>query len=105
MPPTVPGRPDFQEFLRNAQALEERMRNAQTELARSVVTGRSSDGTVTVLASGLGRLRAVQVDPRIYEERDVQRLQEAIAEAVRSAAGNAAQLAEEKMGPVEISLH
>ncbi|WP_213453732.1 YbaB/EbfC family nucleoid-associated protein [Rhizomonospora bruguierae] len=105
MQPAAPVPPDVQEFLRNAQAFEERMRGAQAELERCLVTGRSGDGTVSVLASGLGKLTAVQVDPRVFQERDVQRLQTAIAEAVRAAGASAARMAERQMGPVEINLY
>ncbi|WP_406077946.1 YbaB/EbfC family nucleoid-associated protein [Micromonospora sp. NBC_00858] len=105
MQSAVPAQPDFQEFLQNAQAFQDRMRNAQTELERAIVTGRSDDGTVTVLVSGLGKLQAVQVDPQVFDERDVQRLQNAIAEAVRSAGATASRLAAQKMGPVEINLY
>ncbi|MET7747682.1 YbaB/EbfC family nucleoid-associated protein [Micromonospora sp. NPDC005367] len=96
--------PEFQEFLDNARAFEQQMRDAHTELERTVVTGRSGDGLVTLLASGLGQLKSVLIDPRVFEQHDVDRLQEAIAEAIRAAAGAASRLAEQKMGPVEINL-
>jgi DNA-binding YbaB/EbfC family protein len=91
--------------MENAQRLEDRMRKGQAELEKAVVTGRSQDGTVTVMASGLGKLHAVRVDPRVYEQRDIASLQNAIVEAMRAAGQNASTLATEKMGPVEISLH
>jgi nucleoid-associated protein EbfC len=91
--------------MENAQRLEDRMRKGQSELEKTVVTGRSQDGTVVVMASGLGKLHGVRVDPKVYEQRDVASLQKAIVEAMRKAAENAAVLAAEKMGPVEISLH
>ncbi|GID28802.1 hypothetical protein C8E87_8565 [Paractinoplanes brasiliensis] len=97
--------PGMEEFFERAQAFEQQMRDAQGDLERSVVTGRSADGTVTVLATGLGKLQAVRVDPAVYEQRDAEALQEAIAQAVRAAAANAGRLAEQKMGPVEITLH
>ncbi|MET0426119.1 MAG: YbaB/EbfC family nucleoid-associated protein [Actinoplanes sp.] len=104
-PDAKPVPPSFQEFIENAQRLEDQMRNAQDELERAIVTGRSADGTVVVMATGLGKLHAVRVDPRVYEQHDVAQLQNAIAEAIRTAGANAAQLATEKMGPVEINLH
>ena len=91
--------------MENAQRLEDRMRRGQAELEKTVVTGRSQDGTVVAVSTGLGRLQAVRVDPRIYEQRDVASLQRAIMEAMRAAGENAATLAAEKMGPVEINLH
>ncbi|AGZ38803.1 hypothetical protein AFR_02570 [Actinoplanes friuliensis DSM 7358] len=97
--------PDFQGFLDNARAFEQQMIDAQSDLERAVVTGRSGDGTVTVLTSGLGQLKAVQVDPRVFDLRDARQLQDAIAEAVRAAAAAAGRLAQQKMGPVEINLY
>lgn len=97
--------PDLPESPRGVPAVEARLREAQAELASILVTGRSADGTVAVLASGLGRLNAVQVDPRVYAERDVQRLQQAIVEAVRAAGVTASRIATQRMGPVEINLH
>ncbi|SDT56194.1 YbaB/EbfC family nucleoid-associated protein [Actinoplanes derwentensis] len=91
--------------MENAQRLEDRMRRGQAELEKAVVTGRSQDGTVAVMATGLGKLHAVRVDPAIYEQHDVASLQNAIMEAMRAAGENASKLATEKMGPVEITLH
>ncbi|GAA2713757.1 MULTISPECIES: YbaB/EbfC family nucleoid-associated protein [Actinoplanes] len=97
--------PDMQEFFDNARALEQRMRDAEISLRQAVVTGRSTDGTVAVLASGLGKLTSVQVDPAVFDHRDPDRLATAITEAVRAAAATASRLAEQRMGPVEINLH
>ncbi|AGL14108.1 YbaB/EbfC family nucleoid-associated protein [Actinoplanes sp. N902-109] len=96
---------EMQEFLDHAKAFEQQMRDAQGDLEKAVVTGRSADGSVTVLATGLGKLQAVRVDPGVFDRRDVQALQTAIAEAVQTAADNAGKLATQKMGPVEITLH
>jgi DNA-binding YbaB/EbfC family protein len=98
-------KPDISEFLAGAADFEQRMRTAQSDLAKAVVTGRSGDGTVVVMASGMGKLQAVRVDPKVYDARDVVALQTAIAEAVQAAADNAGKLAQQKMGPIEIALH
>ncbi|MCM4078042.1 YbaB/EbfC family nucleoid-associated protein [Paractinoplanes hotanensis] len=97
--------PGLEEFFERAQAFEQQLRDAQGDLTRSLVTGRSADGTVTVLATGMGKLHTVRVDPAIFDRGDVEALQEAIAQAVRAAAESAGRLAEQKMGPVEITLH
>ncbi|MCO1613345.1 YbaB/EbfC family nucleoid-associated protein [Micromonospora sp. CPM1] len=104
-PESTPIPPSFQEFMENAQRLEDQMRNAQSELERAIVTGRSQDATVVVMASGLGKVQAVRVDPRVYDQRDAVSLQTAVMEAIQAAAANAGKLATEKMGPVEINLH
>ncbi len=97
--------PDLEQFFAQAQAFEQQMRTAQVDLGRAIVTGRSADGSVTVLATGLGKLQRVQVDPVVFDQRDVQQLQTSIVEAMQAAADNAGQLAQQKMGPVEITLH
>lgn len=97
--------PTLPELVEAGRAFEQRMRSAQAHLARAVVTGRSTDGTVTVLASGLGQLKAVRVSPTVYDDRAPEALQDAIAEAIRAAAANASALAREQMGAVEINLY
>ncbi|BCJ35644.1 hypothetical protein Athai_31470 [Actinocatenispora thailandica] len=92
-------------MLAAGRALEQRMRSAEAYLTAAEVRGRSDDGTVTVRASGLGRLRSVQVDPGVFATADTAALENAIAQAIRSAAANAAALARERMGPVEINLY
>jgi DNA-binding protein YbaB len=57
------------------------------------------------MATGLGKVQAVRVDPRVYDQRDPGALQNAVLEAIRAAGSTAEKLATEKMGPVEINLH
>jgi len=97
--------PTYEELVAATQDYENRVRSAQQSLDMALVTGRSADGTVTVLANGLGKLKAVQVNPSIYDDRDVTALQNAIAQAIGAAGVNASRLAQEKMGPVEINLY
>ncbi|GAA2491355.1 YbaB/EbfC family nucleoid-associated protein [Winogradskya humida] len=96
---------EIQEFLDRAKVFEQEMADAQTDLGKAIVTGRSADGSVTVLASGMGKLQGVRVDPAVFDRRDVAALQTAIAQAVQAAADNAGKLAQQKMGPIEITLH
>lgn len=97
--------PEIHQFLDHARAFEQQMRDAQTDLEKAVVTGRSHDRTVTVLAGGLGKVLAVRVDPSVFDHRDAPALQNAITEAIRAAADKASKLAEQKMGPIEVTLH
>lgn len=97
--------PTREELVEAGRAFERRLRQAQAGLGHALVAGRSADGTVVVLASGLGQLKAVQVDPAVFDTRDVAALQSAIAQSIRAAAANAATLAQEKLGMVEINLY
>lgn len=97
--------PSLEEMMEAGRAYEQQLRAAEASLERALVTGRSQDGTVVVLANGLGKLRAVQVSPSIFEDRDLTAVQNAIAQSIQAAAQNAAALAREKLGPIEINLH
>lgn len=97
--------PSLAQMIEAGRALEQRIRDAEFHLAGAIVTGRSDDGTVAVLASGLGQLKSVQVSPTVFDDRDVIALQEAIRQALRSASANASALARERMGEVEINLY
>lgn len=96
--------PDLDAIAEQARQLEQRMRVAQGELEKAIVTGNSADGLVTVVASGLGTTRAVRVDPAVFDVRDAAALETAILQAVRAAADNAGRLATSKMGAIEINL-
>ncbi|WDZ83733.1 YbaB/EbfC family nucleoid-associated protein [Micromonospora cathayae] len=98
-------RPTREEMVEAGRAFAQQLHRAQASLDRALVTGRSADGTVVVLATGLGQLRAVQVNPVVFDRRDVAALQDAIAQSIRAAAANAAALAGQKMGPAEINLY
>ncbi|MFV2009115.1 MULTISPECIES: YbaB/EbfC family nucleoid-associated protein [unclassified Micromonospora] len=98
-------RPTLEDMVAAGRAFEQRMRAAQAELGQALVTGRSVDGTVVVLASGLGQVKAVRVSPAVFDRRDLTGLQDAIVQSIRAAGANAAALAGEKMGAIEINVH
>ncbi|BCJ52696.1 hypothetical protein Asp14428_41710 [Actinoplanes sp. NBRC 14428] len=95
----------IQDIVQKALDYGQHLQAAQAELERALITGRSEDGTVTVVCNGIGKVSAVQVDPRIYDERDPQRLQRAIVEAIRAAGSSAGDLAGQRMGEVQVSLY
>ncbi|UQU64506.1 YbaB/EbfC family nucleoid-associated protein [Couchioplanes caeruleus] len=95
---------DFEDIVKTALSYRDQMAAARSELERALITGRSEDGTVTVLCNGMGRVSAVKVDPRVFDERDRDKLQQAILEAIRAAGTNAGNLVGQRMGEVEVSL-
>lgn len=95
---------DFQDIVKSALSYREHLQSAQAELERALITGRSDDGTVTVLCNGMGRVSAVKVDPRVFDERNQDKLQQAIVQAIRAAGTNAGNAAAQRMGEVQVSL-
>jgi DNA-binding protein YbaB len=53
-------------------------------------TGYSDDGLVTAVTGGRGELLELEIDPRVYRERDASALAEKIIAAVRDAAADSA---------------
>src|SRR5260370_9593756 len=79
--------PDFDvnELLAHAQALKERMKEAQERLAKKEVVGTSGGGMVIVTANGKGEILKVQIDKQAVDPRDVPMLEDLVLAAVNSA--------------------
>lgn len=97
--------PNMEELIAYGVDLQQQMRTAQDDLARERVTGRSADGTVAVVVTGMGAVQSVEVDPAVFDSRDTPALQTAILEAIRAAAANAGRRASRMMGDLEINLY
>jgi len=71
----------------------------EERLAGATATGRSADGTVTVVVNAFADLRAVRVDPAALPVTDAAALEDAIAQAITSALEASRQLLEQAMTP------
>ncbi len=96
----MPGMPDLQSILQQAQQMQADMAQAQADLALAEVTGHSGGGLVSATLSGDGQLKALVIDPSVVDPSDVETLADLIIAAVRDASRSAAELAEAKMGSV-----
>ena len=96
----VPPQPDMQQLMKQAQKMQQQLMAAQEELAETEVEGSAGGGLVRALMTGSGQLLSVQIDPVAVNADDIETLQDLIVAAVRDAAHAAADLAEQKMGPV-----
>ena len=83
---------DINQLFAQAQALQEKMRKAQEELARQEVVGQSGGGLVSVTADGTGRVTKVQLDPGVVTRDDVGMLEDLVVSAVNQALQKAQQL-------------
>jgi len=95
-----PGQPDMQMILAQAQKMQEQLMAAQAELASAEVTGQAGNGLVQVTMTAAQEVRAVRIDPKIVDPDDVETLQDLIVGALQDAAEAAAQLQQDKMGPL-----
>ena len=90
----------MQQLMKQAQKMQQQMLAAQQELAETQVTGTAGGGLVTATATGSGEIQSIRIDPKAVDPDDVESLEDLVIAAIRDAARAAAELAEEKMGPL-----
>jgi DNA-binding YbaB/EbfC family protein len=94
------GQPNIQALLKQAQAMQAQMAEAQEKLAATEITGTAGGGLVTVTVSGAGEVLSVKVDPKAVDPDDVETLEDLLLAAIRDGQTQAHELGEEAMGPV-----
>lgn len=102
------GQLNMQELLQQAQAMQEQLFAAQRELAEAEVKGTAGGGLVTATVNGQGEVTGLSIDPKAIDADDPADTAETIADlvlaAIRDAAREAAELQQEKMGPLAAGL-
>jgi DNA-binding YbaB/EbfC family protein len=96
----MPAQPNMQQLMKQAQKMQQQMLSAQQELAETEVTGTAGGGLVTAVVTGAGEVRGVKIDPKAVDPDDVESLEDLVVAAIRDASRAAAELAEQKMGPL-----
>ncbi len=89
-----------QQMMKQLQQMQAAMTKAQDEIAVSEVTGTAGGGMVTVLASGVGEIKKITIDPKAVDPDDVEMLEDLVLAAVNEARRSADALQQEKMGGV-----
>jgi len=96
----MPPQPNMQQLMKQAQQMQKQLMAAQAELAETEVQGTAGGGLVSATMTGSGELLSLTIDPKAIDPDDVETLQDLVVAAVRDAAHNAADLTQEKMGPL-----
>src|SRR4051795_7210911 len=94
------GQPNMQQLMKQAQQMQQQLMAAQQELTTIEVEGSAGGGLVRATMTGGGELMALIIDPQAVDPDDIETLQDLVVAAVRDAARAAADLAQEKMGPL-----
>jgi nucleoid-associated protein EbfC len=89
---------DFGKILEQAQQMQARMKQMQSELEKQTVTAAAGGGMVTVEADGKGTVTRVKIDPNVVDPKDVEMLEDLVLVAVNEAQKKAAELAQGEMG-------
>lgn len=83
-------------LMKQAQKMQEKMQQAQEELANIEVTGEAGAGLVKVVMNGRHNVKSVEIDPSILsEEKDM--LEDLLAAAVNDAVRKVEETNQEKM--------
>lgn len=85
-------------MMRQAQALQRKLMEAQGELAEAEVSGSAGGGMITVRVTGAGELRSITIDPEVVDPSDVEMLQDMVLAAVNEGLRAAKNLEQERLG-------
>ena len=91
---------DMSGFLAQAQAMQQQLLDAQSELAEARVDGTSGGDLVTATITGAGELVGLVIKPEAVDPTDTETLADLVLAAVRDATGKSQALAAAKLGPL-----
>jgi len=76
---------DIGKMMKEAQALQARMAEAQEEIARIEATGTSGGGLVSVTVTGKGEMRGLRIDPSLLKPEEAEIVEDLIVAAYTDA--------------------
>lgn len=88
---------DMAGMMKKAQEMQKQMAQLQDDLHNVMVTGESGAGLVKATASAKGELKALDIDPSIFNGDDKEVVEDLILAAIKDAQGKASDKAQEEM--------
>ncbi|MXQ11619.1 YbaB/EbfC family nucleoid-associated protein [Microvirga makkahensis] len=88
---------DIMGLMKQAQAMQQKLQDAQAELENLEVEGSAGGGVVTVRVSGKGHLKAISIDPSLMNQDEKEILEDLVVAAMNDARGKADRAAQERM--------
>ena len=95
---------DMAKMMKSAQDLQSKMTQMQDDLHNVMVTGESGAGLVKATASAKGELKALDIDPSIFNGDDKEVVEDLILAAVKDAQTKATEKAQEEMARLTESM-
>ena len=89
-----------QQMMRQIAQMQAGMAKAQEEIAAAEVSATAGGGSITVVASGLGLIKSIKIDPAAVDPDDVEMLEDLVVAAVNEAKRAAEALSQQKMAAV-----
>lgn len=91
---------DLMGLMKQAQAMQEKMANAQAELDALEVEGTAGGGVVTVTMSGKGVLKSVRIDRSLMVPDETEILEDLVVAAANDGRVKAERLLQERMAEI-----
>ena len=85
-------------LLAQAQQMQQKLLEAQRQLANAEVVGQAGGGLVKVVVKGSGELIGVTIDPKVVDPGDIETLQDLIVGAMGDASKQVTRMAQERLG-------
>lgn len=96
---------NIQKMLKQAQQMQEKLAEAQAELADKTVESTVGGGKVTVVANGSGEVLSIKIDPAVVDPDDIEMLEDLVLAGVRQAIEDAKKMAGDEMGKLTKGLN
>ncbi len=94
------GGADLSSLMAQAQQMQQRLMEAQEELARAQVVGTAGGGLVKATVTGAGEVVGLEIAPAAIDPTDAEGLSDLVLAAIRDANRAAAELQQQAMGPL-----
>jgi len=82
------------------QKLQEQIQQVQEQLAVETVTATAGGGVVKITMTGDQQCKAVEIDPEILQDAEVEMLQDLVLTAFNNALEASRQMAADRLGPL-----
>lgn len=91
--------PGVRSLMRQAQRIQKKMEELQTELAEKEIAVTSGGGAVVVTVTAMQEVRSIKIDPELLQE-EADLVEEVVLEGVREALAKAKEIHSEEMEKV-----
>ncbi|HET9523076.1 MAG TPA: YbaB/EbfC family nucleoid-associated protein [Terrimicrobiaceae bacterium] len=91
---------NIQKMLQQAQRMQAKLAEKQSELSQKTVEASAGGGKVTVTANGAGDVLSIKIDPSVVDPEDVEMLEDLVLAGVKQAIEDGRKMAESEMKKV-----
>ena len=95
---------DMKAMMKQAQKMQQKMMEAQADLAEKTVTATAGGGKVTVVATGAGDVVSIKISKEVVDPEDVEFLEDLVLTCVKKAIEDGKALQQSEMGKLTAGL-